>query len=280
MRVFYALSVVLLLSMRVSGQSQSFLARYPNNYFIVSVSPGMFFPSHPGHDISANFPYTTASTVTGVRETHQFDGAVKNKFSNPLFMLGGTLESILKHHDIVIGGGVFQMNGGDHGYYLQAGYRYVIHAGGLDLKPGVDVYYLSGVDRMGSIDNHQQNIYLPGYTAYDQFTIKESETYTDSEGENYTSTRNHTYDAERLDVNYRRISYLTEPKVAVTAHYRKLLSFGLELGYMIQVSQVSRIGYEQVNHAASRNYTVGKQRLDQNGVLSGPHASVKVGVNL
>jgi hypothetical protein len=120
---------------------------------------------------------------------------------------------------------------------------------------------------------------LPGYTAYDQFTIKEGSSYVDADGDNYSTVENHTYNAERLDVNYRRISVLTEPKIAVTAHYKRLLSYSLEVGYVVQVSQVSKIGYEQVNHAASHNYTVGTVRLDQNGVLSGPRAAFTVGVN-
>lgn len=242
------------------------------SYNLLNFHANTFWPNSPGHDVSTSFPYAVTDLTTGTRDSRTFEGELKGKFTNPLYMFGATLEIVRRHNGGDFGAGLFTERGGDHGYYLQAGYKYVISFGGLLLKPGLDFYYVRGIDKMGSIDNRQKEIYLLGYTAHDQFTITESDGYSDG------GTVRNTYDAERLDVNYRRNSFLAQPKFTLATTFWDRISLGLELGYMIQMVQKASVNFEQNNHHASDSYSVGKVKLTQNGTLTGASAAFTVGV--
>lgn len=266
MRTLYPLLVLLLVYEDAGAQNHS------NEYVVLSADAGTFFAAAPGHDIITTFPYTVTSVASGGSTQHNFDGALQGKFTSPAYMAGLKLDYGWKRNDVDVGGGFFRSDGGDHGFYLKAGYGYWFRLGGLLLKPTMDFYYLMGKDKVGTIDNSQREIDLLGYTAYSQYTVEED----DGDGGSYGST----YNADHLDVNYRRFILLGNPKVVLSTRPLGRLVVGLELGWLLQLYQRCDLQLEQTSRSTSETYTVGKVRLDRNGTLGGAFAAITIGVRL
>jgi hypothetical protein len=96
----------------------------------------------------------------------------------------------------------------------------------------------------------------------------------DGDGGTYDAT----YNANHLDINYRRFSFLANPKVVLAPRVRGRIVFGLELGWMIQVSQRCNLQLEQTSTTSHQTNTVGKVTVENNGALNGPYAAMTVGV--
>lgn len=265
---------------RVQKRAKRLPSRFPLHYHILSISNGNLFANNPGNDVNVSIPYTSVSSTSGASETNTFNGALNKKFTNPVRTLGLLYESIFKgHNDVALGIGGFWSDGGDHGLYLQGGYRYVLHFGWFDLKPGADLFYLSGTNSLGSIDNYQKTLYFKQFTGYDQFYRSTTVTYTDDDGNTYDDTETHAYDANRTNVKYKRHATLVEPKMAFSTHFARL-SVSLEAGYMLQLGQSSMMKFEQFNDATGKKNGLGTIPMERNGDLSGIKLGLTVGILL
>jgi hypothetical protein len=238
------------------------------------VGGGVFSPSQPGHDVTTSFQYQIIDPNTGSKATQTFSGGVHGRFTSPIYLIDlFGLEFVNRHLAINTGFGLYEEAGGDHGVYLKAGYRYVIPLGRLLLKAGFDLdYFFGSALVMGSIDNRNKYIIVPGFEAGDQFTVQS----TDADGSSTTET----YDADHLDVDYRRSGFLANPKVVLAAAPRGRLSLSLEFGWMFQLSQQSDLVYRQEDGKEENSYTLGKTRIAENGIFSGPYAAFTVGFAL
>jgi archaellum component FlaF (FlaF/FlaG flagellin family) len=245
-------------------------AQTPEKYETFLLDAGTFFPKGPGRDITANFPYTVTSFATGTRDQQTFDGSLRGKFTSPAYLLGLSFGVVRVHSYIDMGGGLLREDGGDHGFYVKGGYGYGVTLGGLVIRPTLDIYYLVEKNKMGTIDNTEKEISLLGYTAYEQYTLR----MDDGDGGTYDAT----YNANHLDINYRRFSFLANPKVVLAPRVRGRIVFGLELGWMIQVSQRCNLQLEQTSTTSHQTNTVGKVTVENNGALNGPYAAMTVGV--
>ncbi|MBN9383314.1 MAG: hypothetical protein J0H74_21340 [Chitinophagaceae bacterium] len=261
------LSLLLLLVYRDAGAQT-----HSNDYVILSADVGAFFAGTPGHDVATTFPYTVTPVASGVRHQETFDGALKGKFTSPSYMAGLSLGYFWKRNSVDAGVGLYRSDGGDHGVYLKAGYGYGVHVGGLVLRPTVDFYYLMGKNKMGTIDNSGVDINLLGFTAFDQFTVAQD----DGNGGTYDAI----YNADHLDVNYRRFNLLANPKIVLSTKPLGRLVVSLELGWLLQLHQRCDLQLEQTSKSSSETYTVGKVRLDRNGSLGGAFAAINIGVRL
>jgi len=257
---------LLLLSLLCYGGAEA--QTHSDEYGILSVDAGTFFARRPGRDVTATFPYTVTSFASGTRSDETFNGEVRGKFTSPAYLVGLNLGYVWKRNNFNGGGGLYRSDGGDNGYYVKGGYGYSIPLGGLVLKPSVDFYYLMGKNKMGTIDNSQKEISLLGYKAYSQYTLE------DDDGNDVT------YDADHLDVNYRRFSLLANPKVVLSTRPLGRLVVGLEVGWFVQLHQRCDLQLEQTNHDSPATYTVGKVRVDKNGSLGGAFAAINIGVRL
>jgi hypothetical protein len=266
------LLLILLIFFGNAGAQMQRTSSALENYITLSLEAGTFFASRPGHDITLNFPYTVTSFATGGTDKQTFDGSLRGKFTSPAYMGGLNLGFVLQHSSIDVGLGLFREDGGDHGWYMKGGYGYIVPLGGLLLKPAIDLYYLIGKDKIGTIDNNQKEISLLGYTAYDQFTVKSD----DGEG----STVENTYNADHLDVNYRRFNFLANPKIVLATRPKGRLVLSLELGWMFQLSQRCNMQLEQTSTSTQETYTVAKIPLENNGSLNGAYAGINIGVRL
>ncbi|MDO6435653.1 hypothetical protein Q4E93_33880 [Flavitalea sp. BT771] len=245
-------------------------AQTAEKYEMLSLDAGTFFPKGPGRDITANFPYTVTSFASGTRDQQTFDGSLRGKFTSPAYMLGLSFGVVRMHSHIDVGGGLLREDGGDHGYYLKGGYGYGVSLGGLIVRPTLDIYYLAEKNKMGTIDNTRKEISLLGYTAYEQY----SKQLDDGDGGTYEAT----YNANHLDINYQRSSFLANPKIVLTPRVMGRFVFGLELGWMIQVTQRCKLQLEQTTTSSEQTNTVGKVSVGNNGALSGPYAALNIGV--
>ena len=264
---------LLLLFMGAGVQAQYYSRKTPlDSYGFLSLDPGVFFASRPGHNISTSFPYTTTSYVSGTRSSETFEGSLQGRFTSPAYMLGISGGGAIRHTYLDVGVGLFRENGGDNGIYLKGGFGYIIPLGGLFLRPTLDFYYLMGKNNIGTIDNTDKDINLLGHTAFSQYTVKS----TDGDGNEYENT----YDANHLDVNYQRHTLLANPKIAFTFKPQGKMIFSLEAGWMLQVAQWCNLQLEQTNASVDATYTVGKIRLDRNGQLNGPYAGINIGIDL
>lgn len=261
------LSLILLLVYR-DAEAQT----HSNDYVVLSADAGAFFAGTPGHDVATTFPYTVTPVASGVRHQETFDGALKGKFTSPAYMAGLNLGYFWKRNNVDAGGGFFRSDGGDHGIYLKAGYGYGFLVGGLILRPTVDLYYLMGKNKMGTIDNSGVDIDLLGFTAYDYFTV----TKDDGNGGTYDAT----YNADHLDVNYRRFNLLANPKIVLSTKPLGRLIFSFEIGWLLQLYQRCDLQLEQTSRTSSETHTVGKVRLNKNGSLGGAFAAINIGVRL
>jgi hypothetical protein len=276
MKSLYLLLPALLLFGAAGAQTQpaktSGTSKTSKNYLILSLSPGILLPAHPGHDVTATFPYSTTSTVTGSVSQQTFSGSLHGKFTSPALMEGLNVEFGEKHLGFDIGFGLFQEEGGAHGSWLQAGYRYTFHLGGLQLKPGVDVYYFIDNEKLGSIDNKKKTIDLLGATVNDHFTA------LDDDGAGDGGTVENTYDADRLNVNYQRTNWMVTPKLILATNPVRKLIFSLETGWMIQVKQNSGLQLEQVNDSSKESAVAATVGMDRNGSMGGPYAAASIGL--
>ncbi len=269
--VFFLLSILFMTDAGAQTQT-GHSPLLPVDYTILSTGFGKFYPSDPGHDISATFPYTVKDIPTGSSTQQTFSGGIHGKFTKPSYMLDLLkAEFVRKHHSIDMGVGLFQEKGGDHGFYLKGGYNYILSLGSWQIKPGLDFYYLNGSDRLGSIDNRQKEISLFGMTASDQFTVEESD--------GNDGTTDVTYDAYSLTVNYNRYSFLTEPKITLAPRPRGSLTFSVEAGWMFQLAQKTVLQFTQQDNSENSS-GVGHIPMEKNGLLSGPYVAINVGVNL
>jgi len=245
-------------------------AQTADNYEMLSLDAGTFFPKGPGRDITANFPYTVTSFATGTRDQQTFDGSLRGKFTSPAYMLGLSFGVVRGHSHVDVGGGLLREDGGDHGFYVKGGYGYSVSLGGLVMRPTLDIYYVAEKNKLGTIDNTEKEISLLGYTAYEQYTLR----MDDGDGGTYDAT----YNANHLDINYQRFSFLANPKVVLAPRVTGRFVFGLELGWMLQVSQRCKLQLEQTSTSSQQTNTVGRVTVENNGTLSGPYAAINIGV--
>jgi hypothetical protein len=245
-------------------------AQTVEKYEMFSLDAGTFFPKRPGRDITASFPYTVTSLATGTRDQQTFDGSLRGKFTSPAYLLGLSFGVVRVHSHIDVGGGLLREDGGDHGFYVKGGYGYSVPLGGLVIRPSLDIYYMVEKNKLGTIDNTQKEIRLLGYTAYEQYTKQ----LDDGDGGTYEAT----YNANHLDINYRRYSFLANPKVVLAPRVTGRFVFGLELGWMLQVSQRCNLQFEQTTTSSHQTNTVGKVSVENNGALNGPYAAINIGV--
>jgi hypothetical protein len=243
-----------------------------DRYTIMYVGGGVFSPGQPGHDISTSFQYQLIDLPSGAKTTQTFSGGVHGRFTSPIYLIDlFGLEFVNKHLDINSGVGLYEEAGGDHGVYLKAGYRYVIPVGRLLIKPGFDLDYFFGSSIvMGKIDNRNKDIIVPGFEAGDQFQAQTPDSWDDG-------STTETYNADHLNVDYRRSGFLVNPKVVLATRPRKRFSFSLELGWMFQLAQQSDIIYRQEDGGEQNSYTLGKTAIAENGIFSGPYAAFTVG---
>jgi hypothetical protein len=272
MKPIYLLQIMLLSSVYAGAQTQAAdPSAHSTNYTVVSAGFGQFYPSDPGHDIAVTFPYTVKDIDNGAVSSHSFSGALIGKFTKPSFMTDLLNVDIMQgHNDYRVAFGLSLETGGDQGYYVKGGYSFVIPLGFLLIKPSVDLFYLNSSDKMGSIDNRRKEIDLYGFAAQDQFTW----TTSDQDGGG-TST---TEDADHLNVNFRRISFLAEPKLILSTKPMGKLVLSLEAGWMYQLWQRSELQFEQEGVDTGTFNTVGHVALEKNGLLSGFYAAVHVGI--
>ena len=150
---------LLLIPILLAGSAGAQTPVVREKYTSLSTGFGEFFPYNPGHDVSASFPYTVTDVATASTSQQNFNGALHGKFTRPSYMLDLLkLEFVRKRNSIDMGVGLFQEAGGDHGYYVKGGYGYILPIGDLLLRPAIDLFYVSGVDKMGSIDNNQKEL--------------------------------------------------------------------------------------------------------------------------
>lgn len=241
------------------------------NYNLVSLTGGLLYFRHPGKNVSQSFPYTIIPDAGGNSTSHTFNGSLGHSFANPAYTGDiGSIELARKHHSIVLGIGISQEIKDVAGIYFKGGYRYLFPLKGFLLKTGFDLYLVSdGGNKLGSIDNKDQEIDLFGYQAKSQWT----ESSTDDQGVTTTDT----YHAKTLHVIYRRKSFLAEPKIAIVTT-GKHLALGLEAGWMFQLSQSASIRLEQSDTKDSHGNTIGTLPLNNNGSLGGPYIAITVGV--
>src|ERR1700741_483256 len=93
---------------------------------VLSLTTGTFFPNDPGHDVSTQFPYTVTDITNGNVSQQTFSGTLQGKFTSPMSTFGLNYEVSQRHDALDIGVGLFDAVGGDRGFYLQSGYRYVL----------------------------------------------------------------------------------------------------------------------------------------------------------
>jgi hypothetical protein len=242
-----------------------------DRYTILYVGGGVFAPVQAGHDVTTSFQYQTVDPNTGSKATQTFSGGVHGRFTSPIYLIDLVgLEFVNRHLDINTGFGLYEEAGGDHGVYVKAGYRYVIPLGRLLLKPGFDLDYFFGTALvMGSIDNRNKDIIVPGFEAGEQFEAQVTN------WDNSTTTE--TFNADHLNVDYRRSGFLFNPKMVLAMRPRGRLSLSLEVGWMLQLAQQSDIVYMQEDGKEENNYILGKTRVAENGVFSGPYGAFTVG---
>jgi len=108
--------------------------------------------------------------------------------------------------------------------------------------------------------------------AYEQYTVSQD----DGNGGSYDET----YDANHLDINYRRFTLLGNPKIVLSTPSLGRLVVSLELGWLVQIYQRCDLQLEQTNSSHAATHTVGKVRLDMNGSLGGAFAAVNIGLRL
>ena len=219
-------------------------------YLLFSISGGLLYPRHPGKDVTKNFVYTTLPDAGGGRTSQTFNGSLGHSFANPSYT-GDFInaEVAWNHHSIDFGMGLSQELKDIEGGYFKGGYRYHLPFKGVRIKAGLDLYYVMGSDnKLGSIDNKDQEIDLLGYKAKSQWT----ETSSDDDG----NTETNTYYANKLDVQYQRSSFLAEPKIAITTT-GKHFAFGLEAGWMFQLVQDDVIELQQSDTKGKTTHTVG-----------------------
>jgi hypothetical protein len=244
---------------------------FTDDYNVISIDASTLLARLPGHDITTTFPYTVTSVASGSTSQYNFAGALHGRFTSPAYMVGLNFAQVWRRDHFNFGGGLLREEGGDHGFYLKGGYGYSFFLGDLAVRPALDLYYLVDKNRMGTIDNRQKQISLLGYTAYEQFIVKED----DGVGNLYDVT----YNADHLDVNYRRFSLLADPKVVLSTRPLGRFVVGLELGWMLQLYQQCDLLLEQSSVHGVTN-TAGKVRLDNNGALNGPFAAINIGMRL
>jgi hypothetical protein len=242
-------------------------------YLLFSVSGGLLYPRHPGKDVTQNFGYTTIPDAGGGRTSQTFNGSLGHSFANPSFtgdFIG--FEIAQKHHSIDFGIGLTQELKDNEGGYFRGGYRYHLLFKGFRLKAGLDLYYvIGGENKLGSIDNKDQEIDLLGYKAKSQWT----ETSSDDDG----NTETDTHYVNKLDVLYQRNSFLAEPKIALTTT-GKHFAFGLEAGWMFQLAQDAVIELQQSDTKGDNTHSVGRVSMNNNGSMGGPYVALTVGYYL
>jgi hypothetical protein len=276
MKALYLLLIPFLFFQEAGAQTEnrntSVSPVLPERYTILTAGFGIFFPSRAGHDVATTFPYTLKDVDNGNETNEIFNGRVHDRFSSPINMIDLLdVEFVRKHHSIDMGVGLSYEGGGDHGFYLKGGYRYILSFGGLQLKPGIDLYYIfGGNNTLGKIDNKKKEIFLPGAYADDHFTVTETDEYSSSD---------ETVDADHLDVDYIRSTLMAEPKIVLAVEPSRKLTFSLEAGWMFQVLQYSRLEFRQFDDGNNSN-VVGHISQPYNGSMNGLYAAIKVGINI
>jgi len=249
---------------------QTFAQDTARHHFAVSFSGGAFLPRQPGGEVVESFPYTATSVATGTVSGQQFTGTLAGDFP-VMFMVEDMLacEFQRRHYVIDAGSGLFHTRSFDDDGYLRAGYSRVFRDHRSRFQPGVDLSVVLGNQlELGRIDNRGQTLQLLGHTAGPQWT----ESYTDSRG-NYHST---TYTADYLSVFYRRDALLIRPNMAIATTFGKLV-VGLHAGWVFQLSQGCLLLLQQADDSNDLN-TIARIHQPHNGSLSGPYASVSIGL--
>src|SRR6202012_5772851 len=105
----------------------------------------------------------------------RFDGAQHSELTRPMYMFDLNDELVGTHHSFVSDIGLFNQSGGNKGFFLQLGGRYIWTERWGSIKPGIDFYYYNGTNVLGCIDNDDKAIKLYGFTADRQFNVDESD---------------------------------------------------------------------------------------------------------
>jgi hypothetical protein len=268
MKAFYWLMIPLLLSERAVAQADE------GRYNLWTFGAGMFLHQGPARDFVSSFPYTITSMATGATASNTFRSTVKDSyFTSPLAMIDfANLELVRKRFAIDLGLGTFRgTRGGEHGIYVKTGYRRVLTLGPLVLKPGFDLYAFTGSKKMlGSIDNWQQAIGLFGYTAAGKFTVEHST------GDDDEDVETDTINAAKLNIDYKRTALLFEPKLEITTRPRGDWVFGIEAGWMLQLSQSADLVFTQTDADGNNSNHLGEVPVTPNAGFSGPYVSLNV----
>src|SRR3569833_2652950 len=99
---------LLLLFMGAGVQAQYYSRKTPlDSYGFLSLDPGVFFASRPGHNISTSFPYTTTSYVSGTRSSETFEGSLQGKNTKPTKKQNNNKGGAIRHTYLDVGVGLF-----------------------------------------------------------------------------------------------------------------------------------------------------------------------------
>ncbi len=252
--------VLLLLTQQADAQPP---ASQPTSYWMLSAGFGMLFPPKPGSPLTTSFQYTSTSVTTGATTTQTFTG--KTGAFHPTAFAGDMLHAtcVFNHNSINLGAGYnADISGTGLNSYIKAGYGYIFRFGRLQVQPSVDFYaMLDGPANLGSIDNSGVNLSLLGYSAHAQF-------YSTSFDATTFQSEAHTYNADNLEIDYYRISYLAEPKLVLGTILWRKMYIGVEGGWLLQMAQAGRFDLRQ-NGGGTSN-VVGKVYLSDHGSLGGP----------
>jgi hypothetical protein len=259
--------VLLLLTQQADAQSP---AAQPTSYWMVSAGFGMLFPPNPGSPLTTSFQYTSTSVTTGATATQTFTGKT-GAFHSPAFAGDMLLVThVFNHNSINLGFGYnADISGTGLNSYIKAGYGYIFRLGRLQVQPSVDFYaMLDGPANLGTIDNSGVDLSLLGYAAHAQF-------YSTTFNATTFQSEAHTYNADNLEIDYYRVSYLAEPKLVLGTILWRKMYIGVEGGWLLQMAQAGRFDLRQ-NGGGTSN-VVGKVYVNDHGSLGGPGVGINIG---
>jgi hypothetical protein len=259
--------VLLLLMQQANAQSP---APQPTSYWMLSAGFGMLYPPNPGSPLTTSFQYTSTSVTSGATTTQTFTGKT-GAFLSPA-VAGDMIDAtyVFNHNSINLGiGYIADISGTGLNAYIKAGYGYIFRLGRLQVQPSVDFYtMMDGPVNLGTIDNSGVNLSLLGHSAHAQF-------YSTSFNSSTFLSEAYTYNADNLEIDYYRISFLAEPKLALGTILWRSMYIGVEGGWLLQMAQAGRFDLRQ-NGGGTSN-VAGKVYLSDHGSLGGPGVGIKIG---
>ena len=213
-------------------------------YLIYSASFGSLFCKKAPGILSATFPYTSKDISTGIATSKTFNGNFKNPFPPNIYLIDIlNMEMVSKKHFFDIGTGINSNQYSDYSLYVKIGYGHIFPVNFIQrhnrsillFKPSVSLLFLSGyLESLGSIDNENKQISLLGYTAGNQFTTPS--------GRNMSGG---TYNANTLDVEFKRTNFMLAPKINVSNKINKGIYWSIDVGWLLQMSNHNRFYLNQ-----------------------------------